>query len=142
MFGLIKNSIKTKIGIILPASYPASRISHESVSVTANGSKTIAQLFNELGGLLDYSKLTPWSIFVYNNNAGATNRHFLSRLEPTNKKAAFTYQMNVDFNVNRCDTSTVFIKPSGSLWYAIIDNQGTDYSTDVPVAGRTYTIYY
>lgn len=27
MFGLIKNQIKTKIGIVLPASYPASRVS-------------------------------------------------------------------------------------------------------------------
>ena len=31
MFGLIKNNIKTKIGIVLPASYPASRV------IMANG---------------------------------------------------------------------------------------------------------
>lgn len=124
----------------MPATYPASRVTHESVSVTADGVKTIAQLFNELGSLLDYSKLTLWSIFVYNNNAGAENRSFLSRLELANSVAMFTYLMNV--NYDRCDTSTVYIKPSNSAWFAIIAGQGTDYSTDVPAAGRTYTIYY
>lgn len=33
MFGIIKNNIKTKIGIVLPASYPASRVSYGGGSV-------------------------------------------------------------------------------------------------------------
>ena len=33
MFGIIKNQIKTKIGIVLPASYPASRVSYDGGTV-------------------------------------------------------------------------------------------------------------
>ena len=50
----------------MPASYPASRVTHESVSVTGDGVKTFAQLFAELNALIDRSKLTRYSIVQRN----------------------------------------------------------------------------
>lgn len=41
---------------MMPSSYPASRVTHESVSVTADGVKTWATLFGELFALIDNSK--------------------------------------------------------------------------------------
>ena len=49
----------------MPASYPASRVTHESVSVTADGVKTYETILNEIFSLIDNSKVTPESYFVY-----------------------------------------------------------------------------
>ena len=70
MFGLIKNSIKTKIGIVLPASYPASRVTHESVSVTADGVKTFGGLLTDLYSAMNTAKITHYSKIVFDYGGG------------------------------------------------------------------------
>lgn len=64
MFGINKNGTKHKIGIIMPASYPASRLSYESVSITADGVKTTQTVLNELFALVDLNKVNRNSVFV------------------------------------------------------------------------------
>lgn len=58
MFAINKNGTKHKIGIIMPAFYPASRITHESVSVTADGVKTYGQLIGAILATIDMNKVT------------------------------------------------------------------------------------
>ena len=61
MFAINKNGTKHKVGIIMPAFFPASRVTHESVSVTADGVKTWATLLNELYALADFTKVNNYS---------------------------------------------------------------------------------
>ncbi len=62
MFGINKNGTKHKIGIIMPAFFPSSRVTHESVSVTADGVKTWSQLLDSLYASADITKITNYSL--------------------------------------------------------------------------------
>lgn len=142
MFGLIKNNIKTKIGIVLPASYPASRVSHESVSVTADGVKTYQTLLNELFALVDFSKVTVRTTFE--QKAGSDfNPAFLKRKIGTTivEFYGFTYT-----DASNCYALDVTIKSTGSAFKSrVFSSSGmstSDSSSAVATNGEKLTIYY
>ena len=132
MFGLIKNNIKTKIGIVLPASYPASRVSHESVSVTADGVKTYSQLFDALFALVDFSKLTVRSMLMIDKNP-----FYCMEIRNGTQIVYTLFDYNTSNNQSR--GLKIIMKSTSSVYHA--QNDG-DYSASVASNGKVITIYY
>ena len=140
MFGLIKNNIKTKIGIVLPASYPASRVTHESVSVTADGVKTYEALLNALFALVDSAKLTRDTKLVTENvflQLGAVPPSgiltFIGGSSMTNDGGLYMYALRLHASNSRF--RQIYITSAGAV-------SNNNYGTNVPTAGTDITLYY
>lgn len=92
MFGINKNGTKHKIGIIMPAFFPASRTTYDgttsglsatrvqgaidevvakvdrgSVSVTTDGVKTVSQMLDALYALVDTTKISEKTVLRFGN---------------------------------------------------------------------------
>lgn len=78
-----KNGTSQRVAAVevkMPATYPASRVTHESVSFTVpNDSMTLQQALNGLMALADYSKMKWDSYFLWHDN-GSENRYIANRL--------------------------------------------------------------
>ena len=141
MFGINKNGTKHKIGIIMPAFYPASRVTHESVSVTADGTKTWGTLLNELYALVDNTKLTFKTSFLV---AAPTNNSYsvLSAYTST----SLTFSRNLVATNSRMITTTHYMTASSSAYReALFNTSGNTFSdntSSVPASGTVLLIYY
>lgn len=137
MFGINKNGTKHKVGIIMPAFFPASRITHESVSVTADGVKTYGTLLSDLFTLTDVAKFTPFTkIIFYDTNSGYQTVYTARLL--TSSSGYFYYVGILGTNVV---TLEVLL---GSSPYYVINNNGsyTDRTSTVPTSGVILKLVY
>lgn len=139
-----KNGISQRVAAVevkMPASYPASRITHESVSVTADGVKTYKSLMNELYALVDQTKLTPRSYMLNINPSGNKYPYYLERI--TSTEISFWKQRASSANVL---VDTFYLSSSNSLLYEIMTStSGTtiyDESNSTVASGNVFTIYY
>lgn len=139
MFGLIKNQIKTKIGIVLPASYPASRVTHESVSVTADGSKTFAQMLSSLYSSIDPTKITKDSKLVY--TLDSTRMNVFSFVDRSTSQYVFSYsELYVSGSVVLNNWTARIGTTSNYYW---LEGSSTgDASGNTMPSGRKFTLYY
>ena len=135
--GFIKNGNKGTYGLQMPAFYPASRITHESVSVTADGVKTYRQILNELYALIDYGKLN------YNSALNVGTAWY--RLQNINASNETIFVCNLG-GVTNIFQATLNIRETSSEYYnATVNNGGftaTDRSANVPTSGIEFTVYY
>ena len=127
-----KNGTVSKVsGIVMPASYPASRVTHESVSVTADGVKTYSQLLDELFALTDQTKITKDSCVTI-----GTEYHRLTDLRGANIDYAFAALNGQSVMVVRLK-----LKASDSKYEIAMPNY-SDASANVPTSGAVITLYY
>ena len=136
MFGINKNGTKHKIGIIMPAFFPSSRVTHESVSVTADGVKTYSALLDQLIGAIDTNKLCPRSILVLNGHIG-----FPKKLNTNDWEFS-----SVAAYVGHLYVNTWVAKTSGSELVASDTTANStsfnDFSSTIPTSGTKITLYY
>lgn len=126
----------------MPASYPASRVTHESVSVTADGSKNYGALFNELFALMDTSKVTE-SSFVVEKSGNYYSRFFLG----FHSASQFDYVGTLILSTTAIEYISMSIQVSSSWHKTARINAGggttiTNDTTTVPSNGTVYTLYY
>lgn len=137
MFGINKNGTKHKIGIIMPAFFPASRVTHESVSVTADGVKTYGTLLSDLFTLADVAKFTPFTkIVFYDTNSGNQTVYTVRLL--TSSSAYFYY-----VGILGTGVATLEVLLSSSPYY-VINNNGsyTDRTSTIPTSGVILKLVY
>ena len=133
MFGINKNGTKHKIGIIMPAFFPSSRVTHESVSVTADGVKTYSQMLDAVYAAMDTSKLTYYSVLTFNKEV--FNINFLDATTPI-------FGETLCISANRIEAKGCRVQASGSI-YAVLQSSGvTNISSSVPSSGTVFTVVY
>ena len=137
MFGINKNGTKHKIGIIMPASYPASRITRESVSVTADGVKTWSQLIDELYSLADISKVENYSVLKLNWSANGYGLYYFVGKNSGIYQFTFTITEANSIQVNSC-----LLSQSGSKFITSSNGTRSDISSTVATSGYKLTLYY
>ena len=130
--GLVANDVQDAIDEIAQAITPA------SVSVTADGIKTMQQLLAELYVLIDSSRLTNRSIFYDGDgNIFTLNSRKNTSLEFTrvlaDASALYVYRWHLETNPGSCR----YILGSVAATYTT-----TEYSTVVPPSGSIITIMY
>ena len=109
-----------------------------SVSVTADGTKTMATLLNELFALIDNSKVTPNATItvggdVYHvNGRGAAQYYFIKILCDGAALYTNTFIVNASASKWLYDACTF----SSGAWTTRND------SSNVPASGTKYTLYY
>ena len=106
----------------------------ESVSVTADGTKTYAQLFNSLFSLIDLSKVSANSKLVRSNpNILVWNINFCSS---TNIQCSYASVVSNNPMIQNCTLS------SSSKYEIISYGSYSDNSSGVPNSGIIFTFYY
>lgn len=106
-----------------------------SVSVTADGVKTLGALLTELDALIDYSKITPNTTLV--SDGAFAHVEFAS-----NNGAYFLKSM---MHTNRIDFEEYRVSGVSSALVVSVSTTGTTYTTDtdtVPTSGTEFTLYY
>lgn len=124
----------------MPASYPASRVTHESVSVTGNGSKSYSTLLNELFALIDTSKMRDTS---YLRTDGANQAYII--IAPFTSSTANPLEVMfsrdvIDNQKDRIDLYTV--KASGSTFETVAGGTYTNKSNNTVANGIKLTLVY
>ena len=125
-------------GAIIVTDYPIPEES-DSVSVTADGVKTLGALLDDLHSLIDFTKISEYSIF--------------ERTETNGTKHIFTIQQIISNNTitatlsavssARTSGTTWHVKSSGSKSYdAVFGSTPTDDSSTVLTEGIKLTLYY
>lgn len=135
MFGINKNGTKHKIGIIMPASYPASRITRESVSVTADGVKTWQALLEELYALLDTSKVTNSAHLVTDGNVFQLSNIGNGYFGLSSQVSFFSSPYFYNYAINVRASGAVYLVTSGNS--LVVNKTG-----QVPTSGETIVFYY
>lgn len=120
----------------MPSSYPASRVTHESVSVTADGVKTYRQLLNELFALVDFSKLNGRSFVVWENTT--TDIYPLQMIEST----YFYASMFVIQGDGTLSQYSLRVESANSYIIRLRGGTTKNYSTDTATNGEVITLYY
>ena len=115
---------------------PIGDIEEDSVSVTADGVKTLATLLNELYALIDMNKVTdnafiPYADSFFKLEVKTSNNLFLTR--------SFSVANTIYYGTMQVgSTNSIFhtweLKESGNTY--------TNHSTDVPTNGTKLTLYY
>ncbi len=151
MFGINKNGTKHKIGIIMPAFFPSSRVTYDGgtvedalngrvlAQVTADGVKTYATLLRELYSALNTQVSFEHMTLVF--NSPDTNLVFVpSSVYPTYMIFARTFT-GAAYTAN----DTVNFSASTATYYRARMQSGSttfeDRSPTVPASGSTWTIY-
>lgn len=110
-------------------------IPRESVSVTADGSKTYAQVLGSLRTAADLSKITPGAIL---EEISATYKKYFKLTVTQGNQAVFertTLSTSVIYQeVLTVDTTGAYIRSEGNT---IIDR-----SSAIPTSGSKFTLYY
>ena len=114
-----------------------SDIDKGSVSVTSNGSKTFAQLFNELFALVDTSKIRKTAYIVYALDANRFNIYRFSEKSTTHH--VFTYTTMT--NEPKSNIWSIYLSSASKYYYADGNSYGEASSNTVP-NGRSFTLYY
>jgi hypothetical protein len=121
---------------MMPATYPASRVTHESVSVTADGAKTWATLLGELRSLMDASKVGFNSVlyadgFYFKVSTGsASSALYMNVMNQLNSGA---YNLCIKISPN----------PTYIAWeFKTGGNTMQDNTNSVPTSGSKITLYY
>lgn len=135
MFGINKNGTKHKIGIIMPANYPASRITRESVSVTADGVKTWQALLEELYALLDTSKVTNSANLVTDGNVFQLSNIGNGYFGFSSQVSFFSSPFFYNYTINARASGAVYLVTSGN---SLVVNK----TALVPTSGETIVFYY
>lgn len=108
----------------------------ESVSVTANGVKTTAQLLNELYALIDATKVnrnskiertTNTGVVIYDFNYAEANEYYFTSVT--------VFDTFVSFD-------TAVVEASNSKRYEYNGSSIADKTNAVPASGRTITLFY
>lgn len=137
MFGINKNGTKHKVGIIMPANYPASRITRESVSVTADGVKTYSQLLDSLFALIDFSKITENSV-VKISSSTVMQVYTMSVMHPNTDMHLFRLARSG----SQCVETVTVLLPSGSTMGYWTGGTYTNESGNAPASGRVIAFCY
>ena len=111
-------------------------IPRESVSVTADGSKTTAQLLNALNSLVDYSKVRLESLFVRKAPSGLQIVYKNDIFDSGYGYFSFTMVSGTSISVG-----TVYVSSSSS-YKTVNGSTYSDESSAVPSSGTKFTIYY
>lgn len=111
--------------------------SEESVSVTADGVKTYAQLFDALYALIDGSKINHTSVL----KAGISGNIYIYHLVfYTSSRYIFSYVTETgETSVRSYDVT------NGSKYYLSTHSSSIahyDNSSQIPASGSTFTLYY
>jgi len=109
-------------------------IPRESVSVTADGSKTYAQVLNSLYALVDFSKTTDFSLLTQTTSTYTTQYTMALRLS---NQLYFTRTV-ITSNVPSVEELSV----TGTSYFHRANSSYTDVSSQVPASGTKFTIYY
>ena len=156
--GIIKNGNKTKLPVIIVENIDADGVAYDntssglsatdvqgaidelapkgSVSVTADGVKTTAQLLNELYALVDASKANKYSKIERTTNTGVV----IYNLDYTEANTYYFTSVTVFDTFVSFDT--VVVKASDSKRYEYNSGSISDKTNTVPASGRTITLYY
>ncbi len=152
MSGINKNGTKHKVGIIMPAFFPANRVTYDggtvedaldevkakvdkgSVSVTADGVETYAALIGRLYASCEYGKVNTNSSIDY-NSSGDVSHFIVSKYSSTR-----TYFSHIDIEP-KVQTSNIRLGSSATFTTATTSGT-TDNSAIVPLAGLKLTLNY
>lgn len=129
------------IEVKMPASYPASRITRESVSVTADGVKTYSQLLDALYALINRSKLTINTTI----EVAVSNDQYILNISTVTSSAICFGSIN-SASAGSSSSLLYALKASGSIaQYCSHSNNGnnfTNQSESVLTSGAAITVYY
>lgn len=116
-----------------------SKDKEEFVKVTANGSKTYSQLFDELFALVDMTKITNKSLFIfdYQNSSGTLYQYVLQ--EKSNIYLVFN-RMSASSSGARIES--FYLASTGSTNMQATGSTRVDISTTVPSSGWEFKIVY
>lgn len=116
-----------------------SKNKEESVKVTADGSKTYSQLFNELFALVDMTKITNKSLFIfdYQNSSGTLYQYILQ--EKSNIYLVFN-RMSASSSGARIES--FYLASTGSTNMQATGSTRADVSTQIPQNGWDFKIVY
>ena len=111
----------------------------QSISVTADGVKTVATLLDELYALIDSAQITDKAVLVYKD----TNE----RIAHLAYESATEYRFTTErVSSTYLEASTFAAKASSSTWVQVSVQSGsaafTDQSSTVPTSGIKITIIY
>jgi len=133
IIGWIKNGRKGKNLAYMPASYPSSRITHESVSVTADGVKTEAEILNSLYTLVDFSKVRSNTILEIE----ASGKFYVFNVIERTSNSIRTMYTTINTNVE------IFLSASSSRRSCRFDTiTPTDQSTMIELSGVIFRVVY
>lgn len=138
-----KNGTSQRVAAIevkMPASYPASRITRESVSVTADGVKTTTTLLDELWAAADRTKISNDSFIEFDIISNRIICRFV-REEST----AYSFSNITESTLTDTYANFFTLKQTGSTRYIIQMSSGIshlDRSTTVMTSGWKITLYY
>jgi hypothetical protein len=107
-----------------------------SVSVIADGVKTMAQVLNDLFTAADLTKLTPDSKAIRITSTATVAYHIV---EYTSAAAYFTYDI---VTADHWQLLTFILKNNDSSYRQAYDGSKIDKSSDVPEEGTIFRIYY
>ena len=113
----------------------------QSVSVTADGVKTFAQLLNALSALIDYSKVSDKTVLVYHQTDVSRELYF----KITKKYAAQLEFVLVDNTNSGIAFDTLTVAAASTFYHATIANAGPTYSDNgsgVVTSGRILEVVY
>lgn len=119
----------------MPASYPASRVTHESVSVTADGAKTYAQLLNELYAQISLSDITVNSKLVVAEHP----------CTPATIGGSYVTFSSLYVQGGGAKAVYAVLQSSSSYYSSDFTSSGTttsNISTSVLASGKAITLYY
>ena len=108
-----------------------------SVSVTADGVKTYATILNELYGLADLTKISAKSYIDYCN----VNYHELFSLQIMNANSVYVFAC-ITSSASGILAEIYTVRSSSSSYEDVYGSTVTNKSTQVPVSGRVFTLYY
>lgn len=149
MFGINKNGTKHKIGIIMPAFFPASRVTYGRgtvedalrngfalATITTDGVKTWSQIYDDLYSLISLSDVSPRCVLRQGSD------YFVLAQIQSNGSLVFSRS---NITAARMDTSLITLKSSGSVsaWGVYINGAYNyqDASSNVPTSGTVVSIY-
>ena len=114
-------------------------VQQDKVSVTADGVKTYRQLFNELYGLIDRSKLTNRSVLWFKYTNGTIQYYNLGE----NAATWYCFTMPMAGSAGAKATTFIIASTQNACEYsASVGSTRTDYSTYVPQATTVFEVHY
>ena len=111
----------------------------ESVSVTADGVKTLSTLLNELYALIDTTRLSEGSYAEI--RVPSNNQHTIFRYEYMGSSFDIYCSMSL-VTTGGAEINTIAIKSTGSTRKSAIGSSVTDESSRVYPSGATVKFYY
>ena len=108
------------------------QIPRESVSVTADGVKTISKLLDELYALVDWSLVKPWSILELHQTA-------YQFVLPSNSEYYFSALF---VHTGGAEGTTCRVRSNNSTRISGVGSSYVDESSSVFQSGRLITLYY